>query len=81
MPVTDTPQAALAAEKPVASAEKEAVASLTGSRNIAVAYEPVVLTEEDAEVLRQIRENPNSPAGRPTRRPRQMADGDSSALR
>jgi hypothetical protein len=79
--VTDTSRTPLVAQKSVAPAELKAGPPLAESRNIAVAYEPVVLPEEDAAVLRQVRENPSSPAGRPTRRPRPMPDGDSSSLR
>lgn len=71
---TTTPQP-VAVDKPSNSAEEKPAEATLDSRNIAVAYEPVVLSEEDAEVLRQIRENPDSPVGRPTRRPRPMADG------
>jgi len=45
------------------------------SRNIAVAYEEVALSQEDAEVLRQIREAPSAEAGKPIRPPRRMQDG------
>jgi hypothetical protein len=45
------------------------------SRNITVAYEEVVLTEEDAEILRRMAEDSTFLGGRPTRNPRRMPDG------
>jgi hypothetical protein len=74
--------------RPVAAAQGEDLANLltrirrseagtetSRSRNIAVSHEEVVLTEEDAEILRRMREDSTSSAGRPTRAPRRMQDG------
>jgi hypothetical protein len=57
------------------TAGKKRNAAAVPPNNIPVAYEEVVLTEEDAELLRQIREDPSSLVGRPVRPPRGMADG------
>jgi hypothetical protein len=69
-----TPKPAKAQEQTV-DPRGGAAAEVPRSRNIAVAYEEVVLTEEDAEILRRMREAPTPPAGRPTRPPRRMQDG------
>lgn len=53
---------------------RETVTESPRSRNIAVAYEEVVLTEEDAELLRQMREASTASAGKPPRPPRRMPD-------
>ena len=68
-----TPKQAPIAEDAKASGRTE---HKTGrkARNIAVAYEPVELTEKDAEVLREVSENPEAAVGRPARPPRKMPD-------
>ena len=75
---TKTPQPAVPCQPPISEGaktpEKTAQATADKSRNIAVAYEPVVPTEEDVKVLREVSENPEPPAGRPKRPPRKMAD-------
>jgi hypothetical protein len=75
---TKTPHQAVPLQPPVTEsakpAEKNVQPTSDKSRNIAVAYEPVELTEEDAEVLREVSETPEAPKGRPTRPPRKMAD-------
>ncbi len=72
MPTTEAPHSVTVPKVPVTPNESKTASPPEETRNIAVAYEPVVLTEEDAEILRQVRENPNAPAGRPTRAPRNM---------
>jgi hypothetical protein len=69
------PCATAEGQEQAARAGNEAIPEPSPSRNIAVAYEEVVLTEEDAEMLRRMREAPSPRAGRPVRPPRRMQDG------
>jgi hypothetical protein len=68
------PHTTVGMQEHVAGLKSDAIAESPTSRNIAVAYEEVVLTEEDAEILRQAREASTPSSGRPTRTPRRMQD-------
>ncbi len=70
-----TPRSTPNGQEPASGLGSEAITDSTPSPHIAVAYEEVVLTEEDAEILRRMREAPTPPAGRPVRPPRRMQDG------
>src|SRR5438093_228306 len=62
----EIPRSTVEAREQATELKREAGTEASRPRNIAVAYEEVVLTEEDAEILRQMREAPTAPAGRPT---------------
>ncbi len=69
-----TPRATAEGQEQMTDSRRETVIESPQSRNIAVAYEEVVLTEEDAELLRQMREVSTASAGTPPRPPRRMPD-------
>ena len=62
------------AEEQEPDPRRETVSESPRSRKIAVAYEEVVLPEEDAELLRQMREVSTASAGKPARPPRRIPD-------
>src|SRR5437899_781690 len=65
----NTPRSTPNGQEQASGLGSEAITENAPSRNIAATYEEVVLTEEDAAILRRMREAPTPPAGRPVRPP------------